>query len=169
MSCINDLGDYLERIKTVIQTEVGEKAMVIYPSEIEEADATKPQICLAKMTALYSEVCEDGRDEEQFDVDILIKVPSGTSIGPAEVTALRIASTLMKLIQFQRWEFDSDSSDNPEQIKGDTAAWGEAFAGYQVTFVQTIRYGSFEEETIGVVDWEITPKGGVNELGTSVS
>ncbi|MBM5180128.1 hypothetical protein J7937_21610 [Vibrio parahaemolyticus] len=179
MSYINNLGDYIELLHSLLTKAVGDKATVQYDDEPEEQDKPKPFIKLPLPEIDEFSYSDDGRHQNMLNVTVLVKVPKNVSNPSVQAANIGgFVSAQMKGQYFVDPEKigvdengvsralnpDFDCVDEPEEIQGYPLKWHTNDQGYAITFMQTIRYGKLEDETFLLKS--ITTQEGDSEVNT---
>lgn len=179
MSYINNLGDYVELLHSLLTKAVGAKATVQYDHEPDTQDKPKPFIKLPLPEIAETSYSDDGRHQNTLKITVLIKVPKAVSKPSIEaaniggfVSAKMIGQYFVTPDQMGESEGganmalnpDFDCVDEPEDIQGYPLTWHTNEQGYAITFEQTIRYGNLEDETFLLKS--ITAQEGDSEVNT---
>lgn len=179
MNYINNFGDYVELLHSLLTKAVGNKATVQYDDEPDKQDKPKPFIKLPLPEIEEFSYSDDGRQQNTLKVTVLIKVPKNVSKPTVEAANIGgFVSAKMKGQYFVEPEQmsedengasmalspDFDCVDEPEEIQGYPLKWHTNEQGYAITFEQTIRYGNLEEETFLLKS--ITTQEGDSEVKT---
>lgn len=155
MLCIiNSTGDYLKTLFDFLTDQFGETATVYYEDD-EPVLSNKPCVMVCSPEIDEATYSDDGRQEDVLMNSILVKVPN--SIDTPAVVALDIGGFIRGILPNQTFskyiDPEIDSVDAPEEIQGQPIKWAKRdkadavnLKGYEITFIQTIRYGT-EAET----------------------
>tara|TARA_B100001059_G_scaffold236796_1_gene290499 strand:+ start:32040 stop:32621 length:582 start_codon:yes stop_codon:yes gene_type:complete len=175
MNYINNLGDYVELLHSLLTKSVGDKATVQYDDEPETQDKPKPFIKLPLPEIEEFSYSDDGRQQNTLSVTVLIKVPKNVSQPTIEAANIGgFVSAKMKGQYFvepeQMGEDDNGESvalspdfycvDEPEEIQGYPLKWDSNEQGYAITFEQTIRYGNLVKEPFELVAIDLKQRDG---------
>lgn len=175
MNYINNFGDYVELLHSLLTKAVGDKATVQYDDEPEIQDKPKPFIKLPIPEIEEFNYSDDGRQQNTLQVTVMIKVPK--NVARPTIEAANIAgfvSAKMKGQYFvepeQMGEGDNGDSialnpdfdcvDEPEDIQGYPLKWHTNEQGYAITFEQTIRYGDLVQEPFKLIAADIKERAG---------
>lgn len=162
MSYINNLGDYVELLHSLLTKAVGDNATVQYDDEPDKQDKPKPFIKLPLPEIEEFSYSDDGRHQNTLKVTVLVKVPKNVS--KPSVEAANIGGFVSAKVTGQYFvdpeqmgedengvsralNPDFDCVDEPEEIQGYPLKWHTNDQGYAITFIQIIRYGNLEDET----------------------
>lgn len=162
MNCINNLGDYVELLYSLLKKAVGNNATVQYDDEPDKQDKPKPFIKLSIPEIESFDYSADGRQQNTLRVTVLIKVPKNVS--QPTIEAANIGGFVSAKMSGQYFidpeEMGDDDNgesmalnpdfhcvEEPEEIQGYPLKWDTNEQGYAITFEQTIRYGNLQEET----------------------
>ena len=179
MNYINNFGDYVELLHSLLTKAVGANATVQYDDEPEKQDKPKPFIKLPLPEIESFSYSDDGRHQNTLKVTVLIKVPK--NVAHPTIEAANIGGFVSAQLSGQYFvdpeqlgEDDNGNStaldpefysvDEPEEIQGYPLKWHTNEQGYAITFEQTIRYGNLEAETFLLK--AITPQEGDSEVKT---
>ncbi|MFL7036488.1 hypothetical protein BCS71_25665 [Vibrio lentus] len=153
MSYINNTGDYLETLFQFVSNAVTSNAEVTYDDE--KLPLKKPLIILESPQIVETSFANDGRQQDELAVSILVKVPK--SIDKPNIEALNIGGFLRGVIVNETFsgflDEDHDCVDYALDIQGQPIKWGRSdkssdanLFGYEIVFSQVVRYGTVEVE-----------------------
>lgn len=141
---LNDTGDYLLLLFLFFKEKVGNKALVLFEEDIAPQDPSVPLIILPPVEITETAWAEDGRHQDTLSVAVQIRVPNGLEL--PSVQAQRIGGFIRGHIAgalFDDYLNDEHQClDEAEEIKGTPLKWNTNEQGYEITFEQTIRYGT---------------------------
>lgn len=154
MSYINNTGDYVESLFEFISDGVTDSAIVTYEDD-EPPHPDKPLIILEMPDIIETSYANDGRQQDELGVSILVKVPK--NIGKANIVAVNIGGFLRGVIAGSTLDGylddEHDCVDEPTGIQGQPIKWAARDKGdkanthgYEITFSQLVRYGTVEIE-----------------------
>lgn len=167
--CINNTGDYLKLLYDLFTDLVKSphegqppRALVFYEHEIVSKSYELPLYVLSLPDIIDSTYGDDGRDEDELSISILIKVPKNKE-NPSVLASTLAGFATAKLKEQSFADYldpDADATEHPDDIQASPLRWNNNELGYEVTFTQRIRYG-LEENTYGLwVGAELTETNG---------
>lgn len=162
MKSINNTGDYLELLHLYLTEKVGQNAIVMYEEDIKPESDQLPLIILPMVEIDNPCWSSDGRHQDDLEVSILIKIPH--NLDKASVQALNIAGFIRATITDECFldylNEKADHVDEPEDINGQPIKWSTNERGYEISFYQTVRYGSLDELPFQLVAVELKEQAG---------
>ena len=162
MLSISNTGDFLKVLKTLLEREAGERALVIYEGDDEPQDKVKPVIILPMPSIFETSWSDDGRHQDALEISVLVRVPK--NISDSSVQCLNVAGFIRGLMTGQVYQdyidVDSDHVDEPEDLSGFPLKWDTNDHGYEVSFNQNVRYGTVDIEPFKLVGIDLKEQDG---------
>lgn len=162
MKSINNTGDYLELLHEYLTDKAGEKALVLFEEDIEPENDLKPLIIVPMVEIDNTQWSDDGRQQDDLIVSILVKIPH--NLDKPSVQALNIAGfirgTITDELFSEHLKGESDHVDEPEDISGQPLKWNTDERGYEIGFIQTVRYSDPEKEPFELVAVDLKQRDG---------
>lgn len=145
---LDNTGDYLLLLSLFLKEKIGTKAEVLFEEDICPQDPDKPVVILPPVEIVETQWSHDGRHQDVVSVSVLIRVPN--SLATPSIQAQNVGGFVRAYIAGQLFgdylNEEYNCVDEPQEIKGTPLRWNTNEQGYEITFEQTIRYGT--EETL---------------------
>ncbi|CAH6982582.1 conserved hypothetical protein [Vibrio chagasii] len=162
MKSLNNTGDYLELLHEYLTEKAGEKALVLFEEDIEPQSDSKPLIIIPMVEIDNAQWSDDGRHQDDLIVSLLVKIPH--NLDKPSVQALNVAGFIRGTITDELFcdhlNREDDQVDAPEDINGQPLKWNTNERGYEVGFIQTVRYSDPEKEPFELVAIDLKQRDG---------
>ncbi|MCG9785396.1 hypothetical protein L1D52_24105 [Vibrio brasiliensis] len=141
---LNNTGDYLLLLSLYFKAKMGNKALVLFEEDVAPQDPDVPLVIIPPVELTETQWADDGRHQDVVAVTVQVRVPNGLEL--PSVQAQNIGGFVRGYIAGELFtEYlnpEHECVDEPENIKGQPLTWNTNEQGYEVTFDQTLRYGT---------------------------